>query len=75
MLFGLSRAIGVLASLVWDRALSTKRWSLHVAAGGLLFASLLSKEVALGLLPCMWFWPRLERTGATSQPTLAEETT
>jgi hypothetical protein len=55
----------VLASLlVWDRGLTSKRMVLQVAGGTLFLAALFCKEVAIGVLPTLWFWPRLVRAGA-----------
>jgi tetratricopeptide (TPR) repeat protein len=52
----------VLASvLVWNRALPNKSAPLLVAAAVLMFASLLCKEVAFGVLPAFWFWPLATR--------------
>lgn len=60
------------AVLVWDRALYGSRWGLHAAAGALMFAALLSKEVALGVLPSLLFWPSLRtRFPALSRRVLA----
>jgi tetratricopeptide (TPR) repeat protein len=48
--------------VVWDRGIANKDWRLHGAAAGLLFASLLCKEVAIGILPALWLWPALRRS-------------
>jgi len=54
----------VLSSLlVWDHGLTPRRVGLQAAGGALFFAALLSKEVALGVLPTLLFWPRLVRAG------------
>ncbi|MFW2389457.1 MAG: hypothetical protein ACN4G0_14045 [Polyangiales bacterium] len=47
------------AILVWHRALVTRRAWLYPLSGLLVFASLLSKEVALGAMPAMLLWPPL----------------
>lgn len=55
----LCTAMLLAAILVWDRALVSRRAWLYALSGMLVFAALLSKEVALGALPAMAFWPRL----------------
>ena len=67
------------ALLVWDRGLVAKSARLRFAGAGLLLAALFSKEVAIGVLPTLWIWPRLvrsnagwkERLSATSFPAVA----
>lgn len=61
-------ALFVLGSvLLWDRALTQKRWQLHAAAAALMFGALLCKEVALGVLPSFLLWPSLQRLNLSAR--------
>ena len=61
-------ALFVLGSfLIWDRALTSKRWQLHAATAALMFCALLCKEVALGVLPSFLLWPSLQRLNLSAR--------
>jgi hypothetical protein len=57
-------AYGLAAILVWRRALFAdtppKRAGLHLLAGLLFLAGLLSKETLLMVVPALWLWPRAD---------------
>jgi hypothetical protein len=57
-------AYGLAALLAWRRALGADRGSrrvgLHLLAGILFLAGLLSKETLLMVVPALWFWPEAD---------------
>ncbi len=75
----LCTAFALSGLLVWDRAITSARASAYALSGVLFLAALLSKEVAMGVLPALLLWPSLsshlprwrDRAKALGAPCLA----